>query len=114
MAINRRRLYKPERKPARAKGVIGRNAPIALPDASRTEIATALFALAQQCGVIVGRGADYDALKDVYTVLGKSRETGRAQDFSIQGQAVADVIVMARLLNGGPMGKPQKTAAAKR
>lgn len=114
MGLAKRRLYKPDRTPARTKGVIGtigRNAPIALPDASRSEIVTAIYALGREAGVIIGRGADYDQLKDVYTVLGKSSETGRPQDFTVQGSAVADVICLARFLNRGPHGRQSRPAA---
>jgi len=104
----RRRLYKPERRPARDHGVLAGVgayplAPVALPDANAGEVAKAIFALARESGVIVGRGSGYDAIKDEYTVIGKSRVTGRAQDFKVSGSSVADVIVLARMLNGGPM-----------
>jgi hypothetical protein len=96
-------LYKPERAPARTKGTIkaGNQAPIALQDANTNEISLALFALAREAGVTVGRGGSYDALKDLYTVVGKSVATGKAQDFTVQGQEVADVIMIARMFNGG-------------
>lgn len=107
MSRSRRPLYKRERSPARTKGVIGKEAPISLPDASRTEITTALYALCQEAGVVIGMGAEYDWLKDSYTVIGKSKATGKAQEITVQGAEVGNVITLARMLNGGRMGKPE-------
>jgi hypothetical protein len=113
MGITKRRLYKPERRPARKKGVLEKHAPIALPGANKYEIATALWALCKEAGVIVGQGGEYDALKDQYTVIGKSMATGKAMDFKVQGQEVAIVISIGRQLNGGPM-KPDPTKRSQR
>ena len=99
----RRRLYKPERAPARKKGILYKMAPIALLDANKEEVAMALFALAKMAGVTVGQGSGYDPLRDEYKVVGKSRATGKAQDFTIRGEEVATTIVLARQLNGGKM-----------
>lgn len=100
----KRRLYKPERKPARKKGVfkVGKNAPVALPDATPGEIAMAVYAISIQAGVEVGRGTGYDGLKDEYSVVGKSKATGRVQEFKLKGEEVATAIRLFRLLNGGP------------
>lgn len=92
----KRRLYKPERSPARVKGVVGKNAPVSLPDAKRNEIAMALYSICKEAGFIVGRGAEYDALKDIYTLIGKSRETGKAQEVKVHGFEVGAVIQMCR------------------
>lgn len=105
IGLARRRLYKPERAPARKKGVIGRYAPIGLTNANPTEIRLALFALASEAGVVVGRGAEYDPLRDRYKVVGKSKATGKAQDFTIEGAEVATAIMWARALNGGRLEK---------
>ncbi len=106
----RRPLYKRPRPPARDKGVLSaiKNglyelAPVALPDANEGEVSKAIFALALQADVLVGRGSGYDGLKDEYTVIGKSRTTGKAQDFKIKGEVVAELIRVARLFNGGKM-----------
>lgn len=100
----RRPMYRKERAPARTKGILrSEAAPAALPDANSGEVALALFALADEAGVIVGRAGSYDNYKDEYTVIGKSKATGKAQDFIIHGREVADVIVLARLCNGGPL-----------
>lgn len=108
--LARRRLYKPERRPARTKGVLDKQAPIGLPNANKNEIALALFALAQQAGVAIGRGGSYDALRDEYTLTGKVLDggidakgikTGRVQDIKVQGAEVASVIKVARMMNGG-------------
>lgn len=99
----RRNLYKRERSAPRKTGVLYDKAPIGLPDANSGEVSKAIYALAREAGVIVGQGSGYDGLRDEYTVIGKSRETGKAQDFTIQGIEVANVIVIARMLNGGRM-----------
>lgn len=103
MGLTKRRLYKPERRPARKTGVLHDQAPSGLPDANANEIALALFALAKEANVIIGRGGDYDRIKDVYTVVGKSLETGKAQDVQIAGAEIATLIMAARSLNGGPL-----------
>lgn len=99
----RRRLYKPERKPARTKGVLALYdcAPVMLPNASVSEVKSALFALCRDGGFIIGRALDYDPLKDEYTVIAKSLRTGKVQDVEVKGVMVADVIRVARRLNGG-------------
>ena len=103
MGIAKRRLYKPERKPARTKGVLYKLAPIGCIDASQGEVAKAIFAMALQAGFAIGRGSGYDPLRDEYTVIGKSRETGKVQDVKIQGADVAELIRFARRLNGGKL-----------
>jgi hypothetical protein len=103
MGLTKRRLYKPERRPARKKGVLEKHAPIGLPTANAFEIASAVASLCEQAGFEVGRGGDYDSLKDEYTVIGKSLVTGKAQEIKIQGGEVAFLIKVGRGLNGGPM-----------
>jgi hypothetical protein len=105
MGLAKRRLYKPERRPARIKGVLYGMAPIGLPDANAGEVAKALFALAKEAGVKVGRGSGYDSLRDEYTVVGKSAATGLARDYKIDGSTVAQLITFARLLAGGKMDR---------
>jgi hypothetical protein len=100
MGLAKTRLYKPDRAPARKRGVLYDKAPIGLVDARETEVAKALFALAREAGVDVGQGSGYDSLRDEYSVVGKSRATGKAQDFKIQGAEVASLIIFARQLNG--------------
>lgn len=108
--LTRRRLYKPERRPARKKGILDKQAPISCPDASKGEIAMALFALCHEAKVIVGQGGEYDSLRDEYTVVGKLLDgsvdpdgmpTGKVQDVKIQGAEVGAVIKLARMMNGG-------------
>jgi hypothetical protein len=111
--LSKRRLYKPERAPARKAGVLYNSAPISMPDATAGEVAKAIFALAQEAGVIVGQGSGYDSLKDVYTVVGKSRATGKAQDWQVEGAVVAEVIGLARMLNGGRMATKAERRAPK-
>ena len=103
--IAKRRLYKPERPPARVKGVIGKDAPHSCLDASKLEVAMALYSLCREAGVVVGRGAEYEPLRDEYTVIGKSKATGKAQEIKVQGEEVGLLIHLARSLNGGKMSK---------
>ena len=97
------RLYKPERKPPRKAGVIGQHAPISCPDATGKEIVSALAAIGFQSGIVIGRGGMYDPLKDVYVVTGKSRATGIAQDFHVDGHTVGDLIMLGRLISTNAM-----------
>ena len=110
--LTKRRLYKPERRPARTKGVLDKQAPVACPDANKTEIAMALATLCHASNVAVGRGGTYDPLKDEYTVIGKVLDggrdasgapTGRAQDITVKGHEVAALIKLARIMNGGKL-----------
>jgi len=108
----RRRLYKPDRVPDRDEGVLSKQAPVACLDANVKEIAMALFSICESVGVVVGRGADYDPLRDMYTVVGKSRATGKAQDFKVEGGHVAALIWLLRGLNGVRRFDPQAAAKA--
>lgn len=99
--LAKRRLYKPERRTARKRGVLQDQAPIACPDANHYEIAMALASLCQASGVAPGQGGDYDPIKDVYTIIGKDKLTGKAQDFKVEGWAVALLIAQLRVWNGG-------------
>jgi hypothetical protein len=101
----KRPLYKAERRPARMRGVIkkGGMSPVAMPSANLDEITLALSHLCREAGVRVGRAGSYDPLKDVYTVVGKSLHTGKAQDFTIEGAEVAQTIAIMRMMNGGPL-----------
>jgi len=96
-----RRLYKPERRPARTKGVLAveRQAPVGCPDASRYEIAMALSAICQAGKMKVARGGSYDPIRDEYVVVGSI--DGKAQDIKIEGVAVAALINQLREWNGG-------------
>ena len=95
----RRRLYKPERRPARMKGVLHDQSPVGCADANSYEIAMALASLCRASGMVVGRGGDYDSIKDMYTVVGTVN--GKAQDLKIEGAAVAALIHQLRIWNGG-------------
>jgi hypothetical protein len=101
MGLVKRRLYKPERAPARKKGVLNSQAPVSCIDAGSFEIAAAIAAFCRQAKVIPGQGGEYDWLKDEYTIIGKSRVTGKAQDFKIKGDEVGALIKLARSINGG-------------
>jgi len=107
----KRPLYKRPRPPARDKGIfeglirngICKLAPIGCPDANAGEVSKAIFSIAWEAGVKVGRGSGYESLKDEYTVIGKSRATGKARDFRVKGEEVAALIRLARVLNGGKL-----------
>jgi hypothetical protein len=105
MGLTKRRLYKPERKPARTKGTIGKLAPISCLDASPFEVTAAVSSIAWLAGVQVGRGLGYDSLTDKYTVLGKSRKTGKVQDFEVSGTDVGALIAMTRIAAGEKMNR---------
>lgn len=105
MTRARRRLYRPERAPARKKGVLHKQAPIGCPNATPTEIAMALFSIGEQAHMIPGRGGTYDSLKDQYTLVGKVLDggkdsdgtpTGKVQDIVIEGADVAFLIRFMR------------------
>jgi hypothetical protein len=100
MSLAKRPFYRAERKPARKKGVLGAQSPVACLDANHHEIAMALYAICESADVRIGRGGDYDALKDEYTIVGKSKITGKAQDFTVPGMAVAALIHELRAWNG--------------
>jgi hypothetical protein len=97
--------YRPERKPGRLKGVLHNQAPVACLDANTYEIAMALASICDSADVVVGRGGEYDSLRDEYTIVGKSKITGKAQDFTVPGAYVAALIMGLRALNGGKFDK---------
>ena len=109
--LAKRRLYKPERAPARIKGVLGHfQAPVACPDATVPEIAMALASICDAGKIEVGRGGEYDALGDTYTIIGK--HNGKAQDLKIGGWQVAYIIGLVRQLNGGAPFDPSRLTKA--
>lgn len=110
MGLVKRPLYKAQRKPARKKGVLHAQAPVGCPDAHPKEIAMALAAICIQGGIKIGQGGEYNSLRDEYTLVGKSPE-GKAQDFIIEGVAVAALIEQLRVWNGGRFERDQLTKA---
>lgn len=70
----------------------------------------AIAAICRQARMQVGRGGDYDRLKDIYTVVGKVN--GKAQDLKIEGVAVAALIGQLRHWNGTPQFDPQALTKA--
>lgn len=106
-----RRLYKPERAPARKRGVLHDRAPVGCPNANNYEIAMAIASLCEASHVVPGRGLGYDPIADKYTIAGKSKATGKAQDFEIEGHAVALLINQLRVWNGGKFDKQGLTKA---
>jgi hypothetical protein len=104
MGLCKRRHYKPERAPARAKGLLGSNAaPLSVPDASAHEVLMSLSAVALEAGLRIGRGGDYDRIADRYTVVGKSLFDGKAMDVKINGEIVGEIIIACRMMRNGTM-----------
>jgi hypothetical protein len=98
MGLIKRRWYKPERKPRRKRGVLQEQAPVGCPDASHYEIGMALASICKAANMKVGRGGDYDPIKDLYTIVGSI--DGKAQDLKVEGVAVAALINQLRVWNG--------------
>ena len=109
MGIVKRPWYKGERKAARKRGVLHEQSPVGCPDASTYEIAMALASICKAAGMKIGRGGDYDSIKDLYTVVGNI--DGKAQDLKIEGVAVAALINELRFWNGGRFDKQGMTKA---
>jgi hypothetical protein len=103
MGLAKRRLFKPDRKPARKKGSLEAAAPLSCLDANRFEITAALYSICDAAGMVVGRAGDYDSLRDTYTVIAKSKSTGKAQELTVQGEEVGFMIGIVRQMNGGPL-----------
>lgn len=101
MGLAKRRLYRPERRPKRFAGVLHDQAPVGCPNATPKEMAMAIAAICIDGHIEVGRGGSYDPIKDEYVIVGKSTLTGKAQDFKIEGVAVAALINSLRVWDGG-------------
>lgn len=67
------------------------------------EINACLYAYCSNLGVEVGRKTEYNPVLDQFRVIGKSKHTGKAQDFVVEGWRVAKLIVEVRKLFGGKM-----------
>lgn len=119
-ALAKRRLYRPERRPARKKGVVGKIAPLGCPDASQAEVVSAIAYICDDLKIRVGRGGEYDSLRDEYTVIAKVLDggelagipTGKACDVKIPGEQVALAIRYTRMLYGGRYDRPMTWANA--
>lgn len=106
MGLVKRRLFKPERRAARKKGVIGTIAPVDCPDASQPEVVSAIAHICGESEIRVGRGGEYDQIKDEYTVIAKvldgsyleGKWTGKVRDAKIKGFQVAQAILYTRAL----------------
>jgi hypothetical protein len=116
MALATRRLYKPDRPAARKAGILHDQAPVACPNATAKEIAMAIAAMCIAANMEPGRGGEYDALKDEYTIIGRVRDgavdatgmaTGKVQDIKIPGVVVAALIGELRGWNGTPQFDPR-------
>lgn len=95
----RRRMYRPERPPARKKGVFKNAPPVGALDATPHEVITSIAVVCKQLGVRPGQGGEYDPHSDYYALIGQDVATGKAQDFRIPGHLVASVIKQWRKLH---------------
>ena len=68
----------------------------------------ALYSIALEAKIQIGRAAGYDNLRDEYAVIGKSMVTKKAQDITIKGDEVAVVIELFRMANGGRVTEPNR------
>ena len=112
--LARRRLYKPERAPARKRGVLHKEAPVGCLGASGKEIEMAVAAICEIAHVTPGQGSGYNPIRDEYTIVGKDKRTGKAQDFVIEGVAVAALISTLRQAIGAKFDKSAATKALSR
>jgi len=118
MGLTKRRLYRNQRRAARKKGVIGKIAPIGCPDATQPEVVSAIAHICGELGIRVGRGGEYDTLRDEYTVIAKVLDgstqdgiaAGKVRDVRIKGEHVAACIKYARQLWGGRYERPMSWA----
>ena len=102
MGLVKKRLYKPDRKPARIKGVLYNQAPIGLVDATKSEVLTAIMGVCLTTGVIPARGCGYDSLRDEYTIAGYNKSDKKFADVKISGQ---EVVVLIKFLRDMTKGK---------
>lgn len=110
----KRPLYKRPRPPARKFGEIRNFAPlVGLENAHPTEIGMALTSVGRSrkdangnpVPVVFGRALGYDPIRNIYSCTGKALNTGKAQDFTVEGEVVAYLIAMARDIQGGIFDK---------
>jgi hypothetical protein len=94
--VTRRRLYKPERRAARANGpaIVGMCTEA---DISIAECRAALWTLCKRAGLMLGRLLDYDAASDEFTVQVEVIDTREVTDAKIKGGAVTAVVRAARV-----------------
>lgn len=83
--------YRPERAPARKRGVLGTEPPNECKSATPHEIITGLCIAAKQLGITIGQGGEYDKTTGMYTVVGKDIATGKVGDWKIPGHLVATI-----------------------
>ena len=103
MALTHRRLYKPDRKPARIKGVLYNQAPICLVDATKAEVLTAIAGVCLSSGVIPARGCGYDSIRDEYTIAGYSKSDKKLKDVKVSGYEVGELIKFLRTITAGKL-----------
>lgn len=101
MGLAKRRLYKPDRAPARAKH--WRHDPsvrLTEADLSLYEAEIGIAAVGWDSGIGVGRVLGYDPHRNVFHVVGKRVKDKRAVDCEIAGWRVSQAVVAARILAG--------------
>lgn len=89
----RRRMYKPERAPARHKSGIGLQPPVGCPDANANEVEKSIPIVCKQFGILPGRALGYDKQRDEYVVVGKTGRWALPQDYRVPGHLVAGLIL---------------------
>lgn len=92
----RRRLYKRERRPDHKPGVLAKQPPVGVPDASPFEIVSAVDIICRKYGIRVGQGGEYDRQRDEYVVIGKSGPRERPQEYDVPGWMVTQAIIGLR------------------
>ena len=101
MGLIKRRLYKPDRLPPRARAWDpGPNAMFTEANLSLYEAEIGLAAVGFDSGVVVGRILGYDKRKNIFHVTGKRMVDNKAVDASIAGSRVSRAIISARILAG--------------
>ena len=101
MALRKRRLYKPDRAPARAKA--WQPAPgVKLTEAglSLYEAELGIAAVGWDSGIGVGRVIGYDQQANVFHVVGKRLKDKKVVDARIAGWRVSQAVVAARIIAG--------------
>lgn len=98
--MKRRRIYKPDRKPARADG-IKIDGQITEASLTMDEVRMALWCVGKNAGILIGRILGYDRMRDEFTVRACSLIDQTEFDAKIRGEVVGHVVRLARLENGG-------------
>lgn len=103
MGLRKRRLYKPDRAPARAKAwAPAPGTKLTEADLSLYEAELGIAAVGYDSGFIVGRIIGYDSKKNAFHVTGKRLRDGKALDARMAGWRVSRAVIAARIIAGVP------------